>query len=105
MSMIYNAQRGWVEIEPIILRESVNESGFDVSARTKFEADQTIKLIDDHIKNVIGYANYVKNNYKKNTDDARAIEDLEGFSEYLTKTIGPGMIGEWKHFSQNQIPV
>ena len=105
MSMIYNAKRGWIEITPLILRENAEESGFDHSARGRFDAEQSIKLIDSQIKNAIGYANYLKNKYKRNTDDAGAIETLEQFSEYLTKTVGPGMIGDWKHFSEDQIPV
>jgi len=105
MSMLYNAQRGWIEIEPLILRESSNESGYDISARTKFEAEETIKLINNQIKNAIGYSNYLKNKYKRNSDDFRTIEELEDFSERLTMHVGPGAIGDWKHFSQDQIPV
>lgn len=102
MSMIYNAKRGWIETTPFILKENTEESGFDNSARVKFEAEQAIKLIEQQLQNAIGYANYLKSKYNQNADDMGAIKDLKEFSQYLTKSVGPGMIGEWGHFSEKQ---
>lgn len=102
MSMIYNAKRGWIETTPFILKENTTESGFDNSARVKFEAEQTIKLIEQQLQNAIGYKNYLKNKYNQNPDDMGAIKDLKKFYQYLTKSIGlgPGTIGEWGYLSE-----
>jgi hypothetical protein len=96
--MIYNPKIGWIELNDIPIRENFQTEQF---TKESFEAQESIKLIDNHIKNVIGYAEYLKKQYNENPNNMGTIETLGQFANYLGNNIGPGMIGEFKHFSQD----
>ena len=91
MSMIYNPKRGWTEIEN---PNKILKENFD---QIDLETNQNIKEIENNLKNIRGYANSLLNRYKINPNDNNAIQEIKSLTEYLRKTIGPGMIGDWKH--------
>lgn len=91
MSMIYDPKKGWTEmIEPTKL---VKEN-FD---KLHLETKSNINEIEKHLKNIRGYINYCINEYQQNPNDKESIDRIKGLTEYLRKTIGPGMVGEWSH--------
>lgn len=94
MSMVYNAKRGWIEIPSVLLKENSNLS----FQREKFEAESAIELIEKQLQNARDYANYVINSYKKEPNNMEAIKNLQGYANYLTKSVGPGMIGDFSSF-------
>lgn len=98
MNMVYNPKLGWTELHynPI----SENSENFLLKQK-EIEAQESIKLIDSHIQNAMGYAKYLKNQYNENPNNIGTIETLGQFANYLGNHIGPGMIGEFKHFSQD----
>jgi len=91
MSMMYNPEKGWIEIEipNKILKEDFNQIDLEIK--------QNMEEIERHLKNIRGYVNSVFNGYKTNPNDNNSIEQIKGLTGYLRKTIGPGMIGDWKH--------
>jgi len=89
--MVYNPKRGWIEIK------NSNKLLKEDSDKIHFETNRNIKEIENHLNNIKGYVNFVINNYKTNPNDNNVIEQIEGLTDYLRKTIGPGMIGDWKH--------
>lgn len=91
MSMIYNPKKGWVEVPQV--SRLVNED-FE---RAQFETKRNVEEMRRHLENAQGYVNYLVQQYQQNPNDQTAIDNIKGFTEYLRKSVGPGMIGDWHH--------
>jgi hypothetical protein len=93
--MIYIPEIGWIEQKsPCMLESSITEQ----FSKERFDAEESMKMINEHIKNVIGYVNFCKKQYNDSPDNAAYIKQLKDLSAYLGKHIGPGMIGDWSKF-------
>lgn len=91
--MRYIPNKGWVEFPDFVVTENTEDS----FARQRFDAEQALQIIRSQIKNVTGYANYCEQQFKNNPNDDNAIKTLTGLSEYLSRHIGPGAIGDFRH--------
>ena len=89
MSMIYNAEKGWIEVhDPIILKENFIDD-------SQQQTEKNIKELQSHLKNLQGYSDFLIQQYRENPNDYGNVNILSEFTQFLRKNIGPGAIGEW----------